>query len=520
MKDYPKPINQKVLQNILNQMNNSIYKFSIKKGKFDFGFFYKIKYKENDIPVAIINNYQFDKHYINTINVIINNEVKAIELGDRRYKNKDYNITILEIKGEIDDFNFIEEDNDFHGFEIKEFYPKESIYIIQYNKENLDVQVSYGIINTIHKENIIYKANITQKNNFSLIFNLSNNKLIGIHQNALDCYNKGVLLKHIINEFINAIKYNQNYMNEIHITLNIDEDDINKDIYYLDNYEYECDGKIHFHDSLEELKHWNTEISINDEIASFNKYFKPQRIGEYNIKLKFNINLTDCSYMFAGCKNITNIKFISVNTKNIKNMKYMFYHCEKLEAIDLFMFDTKNVTDMSYLFYNCQNLKYLNLSSFDTRNVKNMSWMFYKCIKLNNLNVDYFNTEKVENMSSMFNECTNIINLNLTNFDTKNVKDMSKMFTNCTKLKDLNVKTFNTENVENMNGMFYGCKNLTELDIDSFDFRNVTNISYMFYECNNLVNLNLNEFDIRNAINTDGIYFGCNKLNSSVLDLI
>ncbi len=212
MKDYPKPINQKALQNILNQMNNSIYKFFIKKGKFDFGFFYKIKYKENYIPVAIINNYQFDKHYNNKINILINNEVKTIEIGDIRYKNENYNICILEIKGEIDDFNFIEEDNDFHGLAIEEFYPKESIYIIQYNKENLDIHVSYGIINTIHKENIIYKANLTQKNNCSLIFNLSNNKLIGIHQNVLDCYNKGILLKHIINEFTNTIKYNRNYM--------------------------------------------------------------------------------------------------------------------------------------------------------------------------------------------------------------------------------------------------------------------------------------------------------------------
>ena len=36
----------------------------------------------------------------------------------------------------------------------------------------------------------------------------------------------------------------------------------------LDNYEYECDGKIHYHDSLEELKHWNTEISINFTIKA------------------------------------------------------------------------------------------------------------------------------------------------------------------------------------------------------------------------------------------------------------
>ena len=54
--------------------------------------------------------------------------------------------------------------------------------------------------------------------------------------------------------------------------------------------------------------------------------------------------------MFAGCKNITNIEFISFNTKNVTNMKYMFYECRNLKNLNIYSFDTKNVTDMSYVF--------------------------------------------------------------------------------------------------------------------------------------------------------------------------
>ena len=74
--------------------------------------------------------------------------------------------------------------------------------------------------------------------------------------------------------------------------------------------------------------------------------------------MKFNINLTDCSYsyMFAGCGKIKSINFNSFNTKFVKKMKYMFYGCKYLNDINLFSFDTKNVSDMSYMFYHCNNL--------------------------------------------------------------------------------------------------------------------------------------------------------------------
>ena len=522
MENYPKPINKQILQNILEQMNKSIYKFSTKKEKFDMGFFCKIKFRRKIIPVAIINNYQFDKEYQNKINVLINNEEKIINLGNRRYRNKDYNISILELNDETDNVNFIELDNNFGGLNSESFYSKESIYIIQRNELN-DIYISYGFINKINGGKLIYSANLIPNFIFCLIYNTSNNKLIGIHQNKPKYYNKGILLDNIINQFKNTIRHNQNYMNEIHIRLNIEENDVNKNIYFLDNYEYEKDRKRHYHDNLKELNQLNTELSINNEIATYNKYFIPEKKGEYNIKLKFNLNLTDCSYMFAGCNNIMNIKFISLNSENVENMKYMFYNCENIEIIDLSSIDTKKVTDMRYMFYNCKKLNNINLSSFNTNKVKNMGWMFYQCNNLNFLNLEYFDTGKVEDMNSMFYDCHNINNLNLDNFDTKNVTNMSKMFYNCKSLDNLDLYSFDTGKVTNMNAMFFGCTNLTSLNITSFNTTNVDNMSYMFYACKNLKDVNLSYLDTSNVRNKDGIFYECHKLNNlsqSILDLI
>ena len=92
---------------------------------------------------------------------------------------------------EIDD-KLCEKESEIH-------YKNESIYIIQ--NINNDTSVSYGIIKEIHKNEIIYTGNINS--NFSLIFNLSNNKLIGIHKNNTIYYNRGIIFKNIIKRIKN-----------------------------------------------------------------------------------------------------------------------------------------------------------------------------------------------------------------------------------------------------------------------------------------------------------------------------
>jgi len=96
----------------------------------------------------------------------------------------------------------------------------------------------------------------------------------------------------------------------------------------LDNEYYDNKGNKHYnHNNLKELHEFNIEIYINDNKYEFKKYFKPEKEGEYNIIIRFNIDLKDCNAMFAGCKNIININFKSWDTKSVTNMSNMFYNC-------------------------------------------------------------------------------------------------------------------------------------------------------------------------------------------------
>ena len=510
MEKYLKSVTKQNTKKILEQMDEPIYKLD---ESLEIGIFCYVKNKNQNIPVLITNTKVInEKEYKTGIKVSINNVSKIIELTEKRYINNEYNLSIIEIKKKsCNDINFLELDDKLYEEESEMYYDKESIYVLHYNKNN-NISVTYGIIYDINKSQIICSSNFKSYSNLNgfPIFNLTNNKLIGIYKNMSSYFIKGIFLKSLISNFIK--EYNKK-PNLIYISIDVGKEDINKDIYFLDNQEYEDkDGKKCYHDNLKELNEFNTKLFINEKEGKYSKYFIPKVEGQYNIKIQFNINLTNSSFMFAGCKTIKNISFINFNRKQITNMKYMFSNCENIKKINLFSFNTINVTDMSKLFYNCKRLKSLNLLSFNTKKVIDMNNMFYCCNNLENLNISSFNTKNVINMECLFYECFKLKFLDLSIFDTKNVTNMSWMFSYCENLTNVNLDSFNTKKVNNMSFMFYKCKNLKELNISSFDIKNVNNIESMFEQCESLKILNANSFDIKNVKNMKNLFFKCNNL--------
>ena len=355
--------------------------------------------------------------------------------------------------------------------------------------------------------------------------------------------------------------------NLIILTLKIKQKHLNKDIYFLDNTNYtDLNGEDHLHDNLKELNSTNVDLYINNIKYEFKKYFTPETEGEYCIKLKFKVNLKDCSFMFAGCKNIINIDLKLFITKDVTDMKYMFSGCKKIKYLDLSSFNTTNVTNMAGMFgefndtffsidkFNemdidnmtnsfasringCKHLVDLNISSFDTSNVTNMMFMFGGCLSLETLDLSKFNTKNVTNMMGMFNKCLNLLELDVSSFNTEKVTNMMSMFTECRKieeldlssfntcnvinmiglfghmvnLKNVNLSSFNTQNVINMVGMFNTCESLKNLDISNFDINKVTNLAYMFTDCKNLEYLDLSNFNISNLKpeNFKNMFSGC-----------
>ena len=343
------------------------------------GFFCHINYKNETIPVIIINNYNIhsDIIYISKTN----NDKIAIELGDAKYTNEEYNILILEIKQNPNyNFPFVDIDDDIYLNDSIMYYYKKPIYIIQHINDN-ETLLSYDIFNDINKKHIKFFNNLKNKDELSLLFNLKNNKLIGIHNKGFKYSNKGLFVKFIIDKFIQNYKHKNNNNNEINIIVNIKENDINKDIYFLDNYKDISDKKEH----LCELNELNTKLYIDSKEYSYKKYFKFWKGGKYDIKIKLNKKLKDSSYMFAGCKNIISIDLTNFKSENVENMEYMFFNCENLRNINLLSLKVENVKNMGYMFYGCNNIN-LDLSSFVIKKNVNMINIFN-----NSINLNYFN---------------------------------------------------------------------------------------------------------------------------------
>ena len=191
------PVDITGTKTILNQMINCICKIKYKNG---IGFFCKIPLYNNMMNFLMTNYNIINEDYFKEnkeIELILNDNIIKIDMNIKRkiYYNKEYNITLIELKEEDKIKEYIELD-DYNGK-----YENKSIYILGYpNKDN--ICVSYCILNKIDKNNNI----ICNINNISLgspILNLKNNKLIGM--NIFN--NKNILLKDILNDIINYNKF-------------------------------------------------------------------------------------------------------------------------------------------------------------------------------------------------------------------------------------------------------------------------------------------------------------------------
>jgi V8-like Glu-specific endopeptidase len=216
LRNYPEIVSLEVTEKIINQMKENICKIYLKDGSKGTGFFCKIPYTNNkELKVLITNNHVINLE-MEKIKISINNDsvIKEIELNNRiKYTNKEYDITIIEIREkdniekylEIDE-NIMEKDNII--------YKKNSIYILQY-PGGKRLGVSYGILKGIYEDkeyNFNHLCSTEEGSSGSPIINLINNKVIGIQKESdnKNNYNMGLFINYAIDDFINNININNN----------------------------------------------------------------------------------------------------------------------------------------------------------------------------------------------------------------------------------------------------------------------------------------------------------------------
>ena len=191
MENYPKPVTEESHKKISEYLNGSVYEIKGDKGVYGIGIFCTMKIYDKNIYMLITDYKIINEEYIknnNNIEIIINNEIIKIERDILYYMNKDLDISVIQIK-DNKKIKILEIDENMYKKESEINLNKETIYIIY------DKKVSYGIINNINKSEIIISCNLLNINkNRYPIFNLNNNKLIGIYNNNSKYYNKGILI--------------------------------------------------------------------------------------------------------------------------------------------------------------------------------------------------------------------------------------------------------------------------------------------------------------------------------------
>ena len=209
--DQPIPVPIDGMKTICSQMKNCICIIYQEDGRKGTGFFCKIPFQNDKLPVLITNNHVLDEKDIENgkiIKLMINDKPKKIEMDKSRNKftkyDKNIDITIIEIKPNEDGIgidNCLELDEEKPDF----IYKNKSIYILHYPNEKR--YASFGIINKI-KDNkkIEHKCNTIEGSSGSPILSLETFKVIGIH---CGCYsdtiklNVGTFIKYAIDIFNN-----------------------------------------------------------------------------------------------------------------------------------------------------------------------------------------------------------------------------------------------------------------------------------------------------------------------------
>ena len=199
--------------------------------------------------------------------------------------------------------------------------------------------------------------------------------------------------------------------------------------------------------------------------------------------------ITNASYMFYGCKKITDV---NLSANNVKNASHMFDGCSSLTKIDGGIWGY--VTDASYMFSRCSSL---DMNYFYTNNVfwqdlisstcTSMEGMFSNCdFNGKNANLPHWDVSSVINMQHLF-ESSNLGDFTIPyGWLWSGCISFYKAFAN-NPMQTINLQYGHWDNAKNFSYMFDGCSNLTSVDFRyGYNLTGVTNVEGMFNGCNNL----------------------------------
>ena len=314
---------------ILHQMESCICNIYMESGTSITGFFMKIPYKSNNLPVLITSSAILEQKKTkdnNYIEFTLNDDkiYRKIDLNKKRkiYKNSKFKIVFIEIYPLEDKINNYLELDEKNIKEQNNLNNNKSIFSLYYSNEKR-ISVSYGLLMGIIDNDIKHTCYLEKNSLGTPILSLDNFKVIGINKGIQNNdINLGFNINYLIHEFNNQFNGIDDNLNELTIK-------------YLIN---DKDDKIKLFDE--------TFVSKNKENCIINLFGNEMDLIDYISKDQIK-----------GNNQTLEIKLKKI--KKITSMRNMFYNCKSLLSFDFSKWDTSKVTDMSCLFYNSPSLSYL-----------------------------------------------------------------------------------------------------------------------------------------------------------------
>ena len=386
----PNFISYESTKKIIRQMERYICK--LKSGETTgTGFFCLIPFPDmnNPLKVFITANHIIGEDLLNEKNGKISfkiweeSEKTILNLNNRmKYTNKEYDITIIEIKEEDNISNFLELDdlilsdllenrNRNGDFEDK------TLYITQYPSGNLSV--SYGIFyDALLDKKYIFRHKCSTYNGTSgsPIFNEKSNKVIGVHLRSCGDkkYKEGSFLNYSIKEFIE--KNYKNYNEKENDNINNNEND----------------------NKTKDKKNESTILSENEQKEKLKQFNK-----KYNTKVKKNAELIDLNTKNIGndgleklCeiefKELSNLQLFKNNISDIKPLKDAKF--DKLEKLVL---SYNSISDISAL----EKVNFLKLKELNLRHNNISDINVLKNVLLSNLEKLFLGNNNISNIEAL-----------------------------------------------------------------------------------------------------------------------
>lgn len=135
-----------------------------------------------------------------------------------------------------------------------------------------------------------------------------------------------------------------------------------------------------------------------------------------SIHLK-NINFTgSLKSLFEGCDNLSDLTYSGLTIdSDVTDASSCFQKCSQLTTVpDLFNGAQTGLTNLSYMFSDCFNMTTIDLSSWKFGQVTNMKFMFSGCSNAKTIDITGIDTSQMtstSDMSYIFNGCSGLVRI-------------------------------------------------------------------------------------------------------------